>query len=118
LEELILRVPRFEVADVQAESLLLIKLHEAKAIPSPEVIHYDSSSYNALEQPYILMRRLEGESLLTAYSKMTHRHRLALAKSIAQLIAQIHNYLVSGLFTPLEVACSLAGTRTRANTNA
>jgi hypothetical protein len=90
--ELILRVPRFEAADVQTESLLLIHLHKAKAIPCPEVIHYDSSSNNALEEPYILMRRLEGESLHIAHPKMNHTQRLALAKTIAQLIAQIHNH--------------------------
>ncbi|KAI0255744.1 kinase-like domain-containing protein [Lactifluus subvellereus] len=100
-EELILRVPRFEAADVQAESLLLIHLHKTKAVPSPEVIFYDSSSSNALEQPYILMRRLEGESLLTAHSKMNHGQRLAPAKTIAQLIAKIHNHPAPAGIGPL-----------------
>ena len=74
--------------------LLLIHLYESKAVPFPEVICYESSSSNVLEELYILMRRLEGESLLTAHSKMNHSQRLSLAKTIAQLIAKILNHPV------------------------
>jgi hypothetical protein len=91
--------------DVQAESLLLIHLYKTKAVPSPQIIYYDSSSSNALENPYILMRRLrvEGESLFTAHSKMNHNQRLSLAKTIAQLIAKIHNHPVPAGIGPLYV---------------
>jgi aminoglycoside phosphotransferase (APT) family kinase protein len=100
-KELILRVPRFEPADVQAEALLLIHLYKTKAVPTPEIICYDSSSSNALEEPYILMQRLEGESLFTAHSKMNHSQRLSLAKTVAQLIAKIHNHPVPAGIGPL-----------------
>ena len=47
------------------------------------------------------MRRPEGESLLTALSKMNHSQRLSLAKKIAQFIAKIHNHPVPAGIGPL-----------------
>lgn len=73
-EELILRVPRFEAADVQAESLLLIHLYKTKANPPPEIICYDSSLSCCIRMYgsslCFLLQQLKGESLLTAHSKM------------------------------------------------
>ena len=74
-EELILRVPRFEAADVQAESLLLIHLYKTIAVPTPSKLFVMTQvlKFELLHKEVwlILMQRLKGESLLTAHSSFT-----------------------------------------------
>lgn len=72
--------------------LLIITLNSRStgSIPVPAVLHYDATSENALQQPYVLMQRLKGESLHTARAQMDLHQTIQLAKTIARTIAHIH----------------------------
>jgi len=86
--ELILRIPRFDGTDVAVQVSILRAL--SQSLPIPVVERYDPGSDNALDQPYILMRRLSGLSLHEALLEMTTDERCHMAKQVAQLIVKIH----------------------------
>ncbi|KAF8959895.1 kinase-like domain-containing protein [Flammula alnicola] len=102
-EHLILRIPRFsDKTDVVTEEALILKHLRALApsIPIPEVLCY-AGSENPLRKPYILMQRLEGESLHQVHQSMDQSQRLSMARTIARLIAQIHSIPVPSGLGPL-----------------
>ncbi|TDL13148.1 hypothetical protein BD410DRAFT_680062, partial [Rickenella mellea] len=85
-EELILRVPRdVDDVNVACRVRVLIQLRNAGTVPVPEVLFYDATRNNALDSPYIIMRRIEGEGLDSALKKMNHQERLGVAREMAKL---------------------------------
>ncbi|TDL14764.1 hypothetical protein BD410DRAFT_796960 [Rickenella mellea] len=101
-EELILRVPRdVDDVNVACRARVLIQLRKAGTVPVPEVLFYDATRNNALDSPYIIMRRIEGEGLDSALKKMNHQERLGVAREMAKLLAQMYSTPVPPDIGPL-----------------
>ncbi|KAL5634297.1 hypothetical protein ACGC1H_006191 [Rhizoctonia solani] len=85
----ILRVPRFDNANVFAQVCILRSLRSF--FPVPQAESYDTGTDNSLGGPYIFMHRLSGQSLCGILDELDTDERCDMAKQIARLIAKIHS---------------------------
>ena len=100
-DKLVLRIPRFEHVDVAIHSGVLRSLCDK--LPVPEVVEYDTGTDNALGEPYLLTRRIEGVDLHSVLDTMSTVDRCAMAVQIARLIVAIHAVPVPSGIGPLSV---------------
>lgn len=91
--EYILRIPRFDASQVDADvaALLFVKrLSEIEhgsgipAIPAPEVIAFDETENNALESSFMVQKRLHGQSLIDVYPQLGHSQQRRVAQELGR----------------------------------
>ncbi|KZV85791.1 APH-domain-containing protein [Exidia glandulosa HHB12029] len=100
-QELILRVPRFESADITLQVQILAWLSRSTELPVPRVVAHDDATDNPLAEPYILMEKLQGVSLFHVMDAMNDEERLSMAEQVARLIGRIHTAPVPSGIGPL-----------------
>lgn len=89
----ILRIPRFEAAQVDADvaALLFVKrllaTEHRSDIPDilvPEVIAFDETENNTLGDPFMVQERLRGVSLLNVYPQLEHEQQRRVAQDLGR----------------------------------
>ncbi|KZV84117.1 APH-domain-containing protein [Exidia glandulosa HHB12029] len=100
-KEYILRVPRFDSADISLQVQTLSWLSSSTNIPVPKVVAHDSSNDNPIGDPYMLMEKLDGVSLYQVIDDMSDDDRVSMAEQVAGLIGAIHTAPVPPGIGPL-----------------
>lgn len=89
--EYILRIPRFDASQVDADvaALLFVKRlpevdhsHGIPTIPAPEVIAFDETENNALESSFMVQKRLRGQPLIDVYPELGHEQQRRVAQDL------------------------------------
>lgn len=92
--EYILRIPRFDASQVDADvaALLFVKRlpeighsHGIPTIPAPEVIAFDETENNALESSFMVQKRLRGQPLIDVYPQLGHEQPLRVARDLGHV---------------------------------
>lgn len=87
----ILRVPRFEAAQLDCDLAPLQLLRQRSQIPIPDIVAFDTTMHNALENPYMIQTRIPGSSLFPAYPDMPHEMKCAIAKELGNVYSEMHS---------------------------
>ncbi|KAJ5570148.1 uncharacterized protein N7459_009578 [Penicillium hispanicum] len=91
VNQYILRVPRFEGAQIDRDLAPLQLLRQRPQIQSPDVVAFDTTTRNVLESPYMIQTRLPGTSLFPAYPDLPHHMKCAIAKELGGVYAELHS---------------------------
>jgi hypothetical protein len=97
--QLILRIPLDEnetltgppVNDVLSNivNILVISSRVNCKVPIPKVFAYDTMAENALERPYVMQNRAEGQSLILMWDRMSLDQRISAIKQITKITETI-----------------------------
>jgi aminoglycoside phosphotransferase (APT) family kinase protein len=91
VNQYVLRVPRFEVAQLDRDLAPLQLLRQRSKIKIPDIVAFDTTRRNALESPYMIQTRIPGSSLFPAYPDMSHEMRSAIAKELGEFFSELHS---------------------------
>lgn len=84
--EYILRIPRFDAAQVDADvaALLFVKRlpEDEHGIPTPVIIAFDETENNCLESSFMVQNRLHGQSLIDVYPELEHEQQRRVAQDL------------------------------------
>ncbi|KAI0152507.1 hypothetical protein F4776DRAFT_602087 [Hypoxylon sp. NC0597] len=91
--EYVLRIPLITrgYSDVVHTAAILEYLAKYTDLKVPEVITWDATENNPLENSYIIMSRVPGKCLQDVWDDLTHHQKLRLAKELAHLYLQIES---------------------------
>lgn len=87
----VLRVPRWEKADLANEYATLRFVRDYTTIPAPDIVSMDESTNNHLEDRYTVQTRSPGEQLLSKYTQLDHSDR----KEVARAVGLIYRHLLN-----------------------
>ncbi|KAJ5707074.1 hypothetical protein N7488_006875 [Penicillium malachiteum] len=87
----ILRVPRFEIVELEYDIAPLKLLRQESTIPVPETFKFDLTSSNALGRPFMLQKRIPGKSLWKLYADLPHDEKCAIATGLVKVISELHS---------------------------
>ena len=85
----ILRIPRFNAAQVDRDVAVLRFLQLHSSIPAPRVIRFDETENNELKCAYMVQNRIPGTDLYKKYPKLGHDARCRLAKELGGIFRQM-----------------------------
>jgi len=91
VSQYVLRVPRFEVAQLNRDLAPLQLLHQRSKIKIPNVVTFDTTRHNVLESAYMIQTRIPGLSLFPTYPDMPHEIRCAIAKELGEFFSELHS---------------------------
>ncbi|KAJ5107639.1 hypothetical protein N7456_004314 [Penicillium angulare] len=91
IDRYVLRIPRFDDANLANNIAPLKFLRERTIIPTPDVIQFDTTTSNPLGSPYAIMTRLSGSSLWPSYPKLPYEMKVAIAKSLGNVYFELHS---------------------------
>jgi aminoglycoside phosphotransferase (APT) family kinase protein len=83
-EHYILRIPRFDAAQVGNDVAALLFLQQHTKIPAPRVKLFDESENNPLESPYAIQYRIPGTDLLSAFPDLSHENKCKVARELGE----------------------------------
>lgn len=98
IHEYILRVPRFDASQVDADvaAILFVKGlpevdHGSKipSIPAPAVIAFDETEDNPLGMPFMVQERLRGQALIDVYPQLGHEQQRRVAKDLGLVLCRM-----------------------------
>ncbi|KAL2067208.1 hypothetical protein VTL71DRAFT_1632 [Oculimacula yallundae] len=89
LSQYVVRVPRFEAAQLEFELAPLRLLSQRKSILTPDVVAFDTTGRNVLESPYMLQTRIPGSSLFLTYPDVSHATKCAIAKELGKVYSEL-----------------------------
>ena len=87
----ILRVPRFEAAQLNRDLGPLYLLGRQSDVPVPKVITLDTTSCNALQDRYMIQNRIPGANLLSEFPTLTHTMRCAIARELGKVFSALQS---------------------------
>lgn len=85
----ILRIPRFDSAQVGNDVAILRFLHQKSNIPAPEVVMFDEGDANALESPYAVQTRIQGVGLHSSFPNLGHAQKCRVARELGAVFNQM-----------------------------
>lgn len=85
----ILRIPRFDAAQVYRDVAILRFVQRHTEIPIPGVVMFDESKNNGLEELYMVQHRVAGESLYPTFPKLDHQARCKVARELGTIYHQM-----------------------------
>ncbi|RYP00554.1 hypothetical protein DL763_000751 [Monosporascus cannonballus] len=85
----ILRIPRFDAAQVDRDVAALRFIHQHSYIPAPHVVSFDETEDNELQCPYMIQNRIPGKDLFSAYPDLGHSARCQTAKELGTIFNQM-----------------------------
>ena len=91
VKQYILRIPRFEAAQLDRDLAPLQLLRQRSKIPNPEVIAFDTTAQNILQSPYMIQIRIPGVPLFPAYPDVPHEMKCAIAKELGEVYSKLHS---------------------------
>lgn len=83
----VLRIPRFEAAQMTDHLASLKFVTECTDLPVPEVVAYDCTPRNVLDSPYMIQHRLRGTPIISLYPEMGHEIRCETARQLGEAVA-------------------------------
>jgi aminoglycoside phosphotransferase (APT) family kinase protein len=95
-QKVVFRVPRLAQdgdspnEDIRTQFSILETLNNM-GIQAPRVLAYDCTSDNAIEMPFSLQTRLEGQGLDLVYQSLTIAERLGIASELVRILVAIEN---------------------------
>ncbi|KAI1338728.1 phosphotransferase enzyme family-domain-containing protein [Xylariaceae sp. FL0016] len=87
-KEYVLRLP-FDEGSILSSVGLLRHLRRKTALKVPEVIFYDNTSHNALGHGFIILKRIQGTTIRSAWPEMTHGQRMTFAEELGSFYDQL-----------------------------
>ncbi|KMU78028.1 hypothetical protein DIZ76_017024 [Coccidioides immitis] len=81
----ILRIPRFESAQVENQIATLSFLKQRTQIPIPKIVLFDLTPENAIDSPYTVQLRISGLDLQTGYQTLSHAQRCSFVRQFARV---------------------------------
>ncbi|KAL4946725.1 kinase-like domain-containing protein [Aspergillus oleicola] len=87
----VLRVSRFEAASLERDLAPLQLLRQQSEIHVPDVVAFDTTTRNALENPYMIQRRIPGSSLFPNYPNLPHDMKCAIATELGKVYSEMHS---------------------------
>ncbi|KAJ4122972.1 hypothetical protein NW768_009963 [Fusarium equiseti] len=87
--EYILRIPRFDAAQVENEVAALQFVHQNTKIPAPTVVALDGTEQNGLVSPYTVQNRIPGVDLYSSFPKLSHEERCRVAREFGDIFRQM-----------------------------
>lgn len=91
-ENYVLRIPRFDRIRMEPELATLFFMRSYTAIPVPEVIAYDLTTENPINNIYNIQLKLPGVRLVDVYREISQAERLSIVRQLAQIMAHMHNH--------------------------
>jgi len=91
VSQYILRVPRFEVAQLDRDLAPLQLLRQRSKIKVPDVVAFDITTRNVLESPYMIQTRIPGSCLFPRYPDMPHEMKCAVSKELGECLSELHS---------------------------
>jgi aminoglycoside phosphotransferase (APT) family kinase protein len=91
VEEYVLRVPRYEDAQLRRDIAPLQFLSDEPEFKIPQVITFDDSANNPVGSPYMVQRRIPGLTLLWTYTSLSHETKCAIARELGQTFKALHS---------------------------
>ncbi|RGP67329.1 phosphotransferase enzyme family [Fusarium sporotrichioides] len=85
----ILRIPRFDAAQVENEVAALQFVHQNTKIPAPTVVTMDGTEGNALSSPYTVQNRIAGVDLYSSFPNLSHNERCRVARELGDIFRQM-----------------------------
>ena len=85
-DRFILRVPRYEFAQQEREMTILRYVRQHTSIPTAQIVFFDSTTTNPLEEPYVVHTRIPGQDLHAVYRTLNHEHKSAIAEQLGQIL--------------------------------
>ena len=82
----ILRIPRFERAQQDRELAIVRYVQQHTSIPTAEIIFFDPTPENPLEEPYTVQTRIPGRDLHHALLALSQEQKLAVAEQWSQIL--------------------------------
>lgn len=92
LEDLILRIPRANMAEfsyIEREVAILRYIRQKTTLPVADIISFDSTHNNPLDSGYVIQSRLAGNSLHRIWDTMTHEQRCDMATQLGKAILSL-----------------------------
>ncbi|KAI1377920.1 kinase-like domain-containing protein [Hypoxylon crocopeplum] len=81
----ILRLPRFDAAQVDREVAVLSFLERNTQIPAPRVITFDDTEEKMLISRYMIQNRIAGTDLFSTYPQLDHATRVKVAHELGSV---------------------------------
>ncbi|KAI1394707.1 hypothetical protein F4819DRAFT_506880 [Hypoxylon fuscum] len=85
----ILRLPRFDAAQVDSDVAILCFLEQHTQMPTPKVIAFDDTDCNRLESPYMIQHRIKGVDTLSTFPSLDHSARLKFAREMGNVFREM-----------------------------
>lgn len=85
----ILRIPRFDAAQVDRDVAALEFIRQHTRIAAPRVVKYDATEHNELNSPYMVQNRINGTDLFSVYPQLDHGARCRVAKDLGDVFRQM-----------------------------
>jgi len=131
-ETYVVRVPRVEVIgdnaarsmreDMKQEAAILETVKSRLSLPTPQVVHYDLTTDNIFERPYMIQKRLPGKNLQNQlWNELNTEQKKSVMKQVANLpsiIASVQGPAGSISIDNLSRSCDLLLLTNRFSTSA
>lgn len=85
----VLRVPRFDAAQLDREVAVLQFVRRYSEIPVPEVVGFNETSNNVLGDPYMVQKRVPGFDLYSSFPKLDHTSKCRIAQQLGLFFRQM-----------------------------
>jgi len=85
----VLRVPRFEAAQLDREIAVLQFMRRYSELPVPEVVRFDETSNNMLGSPYMVQKRIPGLDLYSSFPKLDYMGKCRIAQELGHVFRQM-----------------------------
>ena len=84
-DRFILRIPRYDFSQQKCEMTILRYVKQHTSIPTAQIIFYDSTPKNPLNEPYVIHTRT-GQDLHANYLTLSHEQKLTIAEQWGQIL--------------------------------
>lgn len=89
--EYVLRIPRAKNSEIDQELATLCFVRDRTTIPVPEMIKFDLTCDNPVNEVYNIQPKIPGVRLCDVYMEMSQTERLSIVRQLAQILIQMHN---------------------------
>lgn len=91
VEKYVLRIPRFEGDRIEPELATLFFVQDkVSAISVPEVVAFDLTHDNPINEVYTVQKRLPGVRLVDIYTEISQAEKLSIISQLSQIIHNMH----------------------------
>ncbi|KAI4166669.1 MAG: hypothetical protein LQ343_007853 [Gyalolechia ehrenbergii] len=84
----ILRIPRFEDTRPDRELAIHRYVQEHTSIPTAEIFFFDLTNENILEKPYVIQKRIPGNSLFQIYNTLDQERKRDIARQWGHILLE------------------------------
>jgi aminoglycoside phosphotransferase (APT) family kinase protein len=85
----IVRMSRYDCSELEQQVATLQVVRARVSFPIPEVVHYDLSSNNVLEKPYMIQRHIPGSLITHLLKDLPLEQKKSITKQVTALVSAI-----------------------------